>query len=68
MSFVTCFLSCIIKRLQSRKNTMSERRNRPENLARKGLIRCTLGTKIRMEESLRQNFEGVGGVGKGSLK
>jgi len=67
MSFVTCFLSCIVKRLQSRKNTMSERRNRPENLARKGLIRCTLRTKIRMEERLRSNFEGVR-VGKGGLK
>jgi len=62
MSFVTCFLSCIIKRLESGKNTMSERRNRPENLVRKGLIRCTLRTKIRMEVRFRQNFEGVCGV------
>ena len=63
MSFVICFLSYIVKRLESRKNTMSERRNRPENVARKGLIMCTLRTKIRMEERLRQNFEGVGGLG-----
>jgi len=38
---------------------MSERKNRPGNLARKGLIRRTLKTKFRMEERLRQNFEGV---------
>jgi hypothetical protein len=47
---------------------MSERRNRPDNLARKCLIRYTLRTKIRMEERLRQNFEGVSGVVNGGLK
>lgn len=60
--------SRIVKGLESRKNIMSERRSRPDNLARKRLVRYTLRKKIRMEERLRQNFEGVSGVGNGGLK